>query len=295
MTNDQLVVTLDGPGIGESGVPLDAFTAVLDRVQSAMRLMVGHLGGRQPSPGQLPSWVRDQSRMRLTATRSGSFVAQLTLEPSRDGQSDMFGYGPQALEAILGWDGMEDSTLPPIVADELHQAASSLPPDVQLWLGTGDDSHKVEVGRTARVDKLAPRADAAVLEGWLKEVNWDRRTAQLHQFGGEYVRLRFDAELDDEMLRFATRYIEVRGRGRFNRNDEWTTVDVEQVRETRSWQQPFDLEAFHNHSSPKIFDPEKIVAIDLTDEDWECFDRAIRVGRDACSSSVTICPSSTRC
>lgn len=78
----------------------------------------------------------------------------MTLEPSRDGQSDLFGYGPRALEAVLGWDGMEDSTLPPIVVDELQQAASSLPPDVQLWLGDGDDSRKVEVGRTTRVDKL---------------------------------------------------------------------------------------------------------------------------------------------
>ena len=281
MTNDQLLVTLDGPGIGESGVPLETFTAVLGRIQSAMRLMVGHLGGRQPSPGQPPSWMRDQSRMRLTATRSGSFVAQLTLEPSRDGQSDMFGYGPRALGAILGWDGMEDSTLPPMVVDELQHAASSLPPDVQLWLGDSDDSRKVEVGRTVRVDKLTPRPDAALLEGWLKEVNWDRRTAQLHQFGGEYVRLRFDAELDDEMLRLATRYIEVRGRGRFNRNDEWTTVDVERVREVRSWQQPFDVEAFRNNPSPKLFDPEKIVAIDMTDDEWESFDRAIREGRDA--------------
>ena len=281
MTNEQLVVTLDGPGIGESGVPLDTFTVVLDRIQSAMRLMVGHLGGRQPSPGQPPSWVRDQCRMRLTATRSGSFVAQLTLEPSRDGQTDMFGYGSRALEAILDWDGRENFTLPPMVVDELQQAASSLPEDVQLWLGDGDESRKVEVGRAVRVDKLAPQADKAVLEGWLKEVNWDRRTAQLHQFGGEYVRLRFDAELDDEMLRLATRYIEVRGRGRFNRSDEWTTVDIGQIRETRSWQQPFDLEAFRNHPSPKVFDPEKIVAIDLTDEEWETFDKAIREGRDA--------------
>ena len=281
MTNDQLLVTLDGPGIGESGVPLETFTAVLGRIQSAMRVMVGHLGGREPSPGQPPSWMRDQSRMRLTATRSGSFVAQLTLEPSRDGQSDLFGYGPRALGAILGWDGMEDSTLPPIVVDELQQAASSLPPDMQLWLGDGDDSRKVEVGRTVQGDKLTPRADAALLEGWLKEVNWDRRTAQLHQFGGEYVRLRFDAELDDEMLRLATRHIEVRGRGRFNRNDEWTVVDVEQVRETRSWQQPFDLEAFHSHPSPKLFDPEKVAGIALTDEEWEAFDKAIREVRGA--------------
>jgi len=279
--NDQLVVTLDGPGVGESGVPLETFTAVLNRIQHAMRLMVGHLGGRQPSSGQPPSWMRDQSRMRLTATRSGSFVVQLTLGPFRNGQSDMFGYGPRALEAILGWNGMEDSTLPPMVVDELQHAASSLPADVQLWLGDGEDSRRVEVGRTVRADKLTPRPDAALLEGWLKEVNWDRRTAQLHQFSGEYVRLRFDAEMDDEMLRLATRYVQVSGRGRFNRNGEWTTVDVEQICQVRSWQQPFDMEAFRNKPNPKLFDPEKIVAIDMTSDEWESFDRAIREGRDA--------------
>lgn len=41
------------------------------------------------------------------------------------------------------------------------------------------------------------------------------------------------------------------------------------------------MEAFRNHPSPKLFDPENIVALDLTDEEWESFERAIREGRDA--------------
>lgn len=31
--------------------------------------------------------------------------------------------------------------------------------------------------------------------------------------------------------------------------------------------------------SPKLFDPDKVPRMDLTDEEWEAFDRAIREGR----------------
>ena len=150
-----------------------------------------------------------------------------------------------------------------------------------LDIGDDDAPRKVEDERTDRTVKFPAQVEVAVLEGLLKKVNWDRRTAQLHQLGGGYVRLQFDAALDSDMLRLATRYTEVEGRGRFNRGGDWVTVHVEHVSETRSWREPFDMEAFHGHPSPKTFDPRKIVAIDLTVEDWESFDRTIREGRDA--------------
>ncbi|MCE2436343.1 MAG: hypothetical protein J4F29_26030, partial [Candidatus Latescibacteria bacterium] len=74
--------------------------------------------------------------------------------------------------------------------------------------------------------------------------------------------------------------VEIRGRGRFNDNDEWDIIYVEQITDTRSWSEPFDLEAFRNDPNPKTFDPDKIVTIDLTEEEWEAFHRAICEGRD---------------
>ena len=44
---------------------------------------------------------------------------------------------------------------------------------------------------------------------------------------------------------------------------------------------PFDLDTFLNDPEPKIFNPDKLVRIDLTDEEWEAFNRAIREGREA--------------
>ena len=97
------------------------------------------------------------------------------------------------------------------------------------------------------------------LQGWLKTVDWDRRTAQLHEYGGGFVPLRFSLELDQDMRRLATQYVEVRGRGELNEQDKWTVVQVEELLETRSHFTPFDLDAFLNDPNPKLFDPDHMV------------------------------------
>ena len=119
----------------------------------------------------------------------------------------------------------------------------------------------------------------ALLHGWLKEVNWDKRTAQLHRLGSESVQLHFQPSLDDEIARLATRYVEVSGRGHLNKQDRWVSVEVEQVEGDRSCWEPFDLEAFLNDPNPKIFDPETVVrASEPFDVDE--FIRDIHEGRD---------------
>ena len=87
----------------------------------------------------------------------------------------------------------------------------------------------------------------------------EKGTAQLHDYSGEYVQLRFAEEFNQDMLRLATRHVEVRGRGRFNDNNKWTSVEVQQLNDARSWNDPFDVEAFLNDPNPKIFDPETVV------------------------------------
>ena len=82
------------------------------------------------------------------------------------------------------------------------------------------------------------------------------------------------------MLRLATQHVEVRGSGRLNQNDQWTSVVVEQVTGTRSWREPFDVEAFLNNPNPKIFDPEKVVTASEP-FDVDEFIRTIHEGRDA--------------
>lgn len=97
----------------------------------------------------------------------------------------------------------------------------------------------------------------ALVSGRLKVINWDKRTAQLHRYGGSYVPLRFDANKDDEMRRLQTKFVTVRGQGWISDKDQWIVIDVEEIR--RPVAKPFDIDEFRNNPNPKIFDPDKIV------------------------------------
>ena len=275
----QLTVTFNEEGVAGHSVPVDGFATALQSLQDAVRLMVEDLGGREPGPGRPARWVRDQSALKLTATGTGSFVATLTLEPPPDGQGYLDNFGPQALDALLNWDGCEDSTLPRAVTDKLYEMPAALPEDAQLWLGSVDGSRKVEVRRAERVATTERTAEAALLRGRLKEVNWDRLTAQLHDPTGSYARLRFDAELYDDMRRLATEFVEVRGEGRFNPHDEWTSIHVERINGTRSGREPFDLESVLHDPHPKRFDPDQVITASEP-FDVDEFVRVIHEGRD---------------
>ena len=276
---NQLTVTFDEQGVEGHSVPVDGFATSLQSLQDAVRLMVEHLGGREPGPGRPPTWVRDQSALRLTAIGTGSFIATLTLKPPPDGQSYVEEFGPRALDGLLSWDGREDSTLPRAVTDKLYEMPAALPEDARLWLGSVDGRRKVEVRRAERVATAQATAEVALLRGWLREVNWDRLTAQLHDSTGSYVRLRFAASLYDDMRRLATEFVEVRGEGRFNPHDERTSVHVERISGTRSGREPCDLESVLHDPHPKRFDPEQVIT-GSEPFDVDEFVRVIHEGRD---------------
>ena len=266
--------------MGGDGVSVDALVVALNGIQDAMRLMVGHLGDRQQRPGRPPKWVIEQSNLRLTATRSGSFVAELALEQPPGGRTrPEEGYGERAIAALHDWDGSEGASLPKAVTDKLFEIPSALPKGQRLWLGAVDTPRRVEIKRTERAAKPASRSEIALLHGWLNAVDWDRRAAQLRVSGGGYVPLRFDAALSEDMRRLATQFVEIRGRGRFNKDGDWTRVEVERISGTRSWQEPFDVEAFLNEPNPKVFRSSEVIrASDPFDVDE--FTRGIREGRD---------------
>ena len=129
------------------------------------------------------------------------------------------------------------------------------------------DSHKHEV------------IERVLLHGRLKNVSLRYRTAELHRYNEKPVPLHFDAKLDHKMIRLRNKYIEVDGRGVINADDEWKSVHVKGANDEPYGKKSFDLEAFRNNPNPKKFDPDNMVIIDLTDEEWEEFDRAIRESR----------------
>ena len=278
MAEQRLTFALSDSDDSRPGGLVPEIVTALEGIQDAVRLMVQHLGDREKGPGQPPKWIRDQSTLRLVEVRPGSFIADLEVEAPPDGQSYLDDFGNRAIEALQEWEG-QASTLPEHVEDTLHSTAVKLSDGVRLWFGDRDNPHRVEIQRRPAVARTTTGVTEALLHGWLYEVNWDKGTAQLHDYSGDYVQLRFPEKLHEDMLRLATRHVEVIGRGRVNDKDKWGTVEVQRLNAARSWNDSFDVEAFLNDPNPKIFDPDRVVT---TSEPFDVdeFIRGIREGRD---------------
>lgn len=283
MPKNQLHITFEGPRVGEDGLAVGDLQKTLTHVQRALRLMVGHLTGADLSRRGRPSkLVRDQSALRLVRTSPGSFVAEFELSPPSGAQHDLRDCGARALNDILNWEGDQDPSLPQGVVNELMAVGNELSAEIDLIrLGTPGAERSLTLTRTEYIRDAGMSEEVnATLQGRLMMVNWKRHTAQLHNYGDGYVRLRFGAELDDDMQRLATQYVEVEGRGQLDDDGNWAVLHVEQLRETRSWSEPFDLDELLNDPNPKLFDPENVVrASEPLDVDE--FIRAVREGRDA--------------
>ncbi len=276
---NQLHVTLEGEQVSENGVPVDGFVAALKGVQDAMRLMVEYLAGQEKRPGRRPNWIRKESALRVVGNRRSSLVAELVLDsPPLNGRTTGT-YGERAFESLRDWDGGENSTLPREVTDRIFAIPQKLPENVHLWLGNEERPRRVRVKRLVKIRERAGIPEEALLYGWLKAVDWARQKAQLHPYCDGPVQLRFGPGLDKDMVRFATQYVEVRGRGRFNKNDEWKYVQVEHISRADDCGKPFDVEAFLNDPNPKIFRGDEVLrASEPFDVDE--FIRIIHEGRD---------------
>lgn len=79
-------------------------------------------------------------------------------------------------------------------------------------------------------DSDMPLEDALVM-GKLMEVDWTNKTARLERFRERSVKLRFGKELDEDMRRFATQFVQIEGKGRLisPEIERWAVVNVESI------------------------------------------------------------------
>lgn len=278
--DNKIYIALDGPRVSQDGVPVAAFITTLKGLQDALRLMVAHLGNYQVKRGKFPKWLQEQSRLSLTATRPGSLVAELALDSPRHSLYLKNGLGMRGLEALRRWDGTENSTLPESVTDRLYAIPPSLPDNLELWFGSSDVARKIQVRRMRRESTtVPPTEEAALLYGWLMEVNWGKRTAALHRYKDRKVKLKFGDSLDEEMRQSANRFVVVKGKGLLSYADHWRSVTVTGIKTARPHYEQFDLASFLNNPNPKVFDPNKMVTASEP-FDVNNFNRIIREGRD---------------
>lgn len=274
-----LSVTFEGPGM-DSGVPVEDLHKTLQHVQDAVRVTVAYLsGGDVPRRGRPSNAIRQASSLRLRGTSPGSLTAELALAPPEEVEQNVDDVGQRALKAILSF-AVDSGSIPRAAANHLRSIGTDLSADVEsVWLGDARDRRQISFECRGRPARVASATEAAVLHGWLTMVNWATRKAQLHDSGGGNVALRFESALDDQMVKLATRYVKVKGAGRFDKRGRWTTVTVESIHDARSWDEPFDLKSLIEEPVGEAFDPKTVVTAEEP-FDVEDFIDAIHRGRD---------------
>jgi len=78
------------------------------------------------------------------------------------------------------------------------------------------------------------------IDGWLKEVNWQDRTARLRLAGGGWVQLRFAPTSDLAFKQHANSFVNIKGQGKSDANGNWKFVDVVELEGDMSNSNPED-------------------------------------------------------
>ena len=123
------------------------------------------------------------------------------------------------------------------------------------------------------------KPEPALIHGRLVDVDPESGTAVLsaYMYIESRIPLRFDASLEMEVLKLERKFVKVKGHGWFDEQDQWIVVVVEGIDFPED--KPFDRDEFLNDPSPKIFDPNNVPPMVMSEEEWEAFDRALRESR----------------
>ncbi len=194
--------------------------------------MVEHqVGHEAQAAGRLKDFVRQTGSLRLVSTQQGSFVAELEVAPP----PDMFDYGLDALEDLMG--GLENPyvKLPPAVAREVAEIPADIKEGVDsvTFVG-GKPKRRIVLGRGTRFEK--PRTRPAEVKqvshvGRVLEVDWNDRTAELHTPTG-VVSLAFGADMGDLLHQAARQLVQVTGIGAVDKGGRVQSLLVEAIHET---------------------------------------------------------------
>ena len=292
MAAEELHVSFERTDVSDTGIPINDLHKTLTRLQRAFTLMVSYLEEATTPKGRAPAWVRRSCTLRLLRTSPGSLVAEIGVPTIRDDRARLRDSSQMAIDRLLNWrqgenSSVADASVPDAVENELLRIGADLSPEVAfVRIADPVDGRYVVISRNETVGRLAasvaefPQGSVrALLYGWLKAVNWDQGTAELHRYGERHVPLRFDTRLDDEMLLHARKFVEVTGEGTINRRDQWQYFRVEQLYSTAMGGEPFDLDSFLNDPNPKLFSSDTVIR---TSEPFDVHDfiRVIREGRD---------------
>ena len=241
--NDRtFTITLSG-WLADAG-PLDigVIFPVVSDFRAALREMIRHLWGVDSDagrPGRPSDALRAASALKLVSVDHGSYamtieIAELEVEDARlftrrDWPNEAMPDIPLAgLNALLTGAAADLDALPEKVARHLYKMQSHLPEGVDaVRVSDHAEMAAFTIERRRRRRRQAQRSQTTQY-GRLQEVDWARRSAELHSLPG-VTKLSFPERLADAMLAAARKYVAITGAGVIAANGQTTHINVTSV------------------------------------------------------------------
>ncbi|MBN4059393.1 hypothetical protein JYT32_00585 [Dehalococcoides mccartyi] len=228
MDERRIILKFEGPTVDEDGVSFDELLGVFRHLQTAVRRMAEYRYLKSNSPTSMKEIFRSAGTLKLKAIKEGSLVAEARLHhPER-----VVDIGPDALEDVIN--GIEDQTadLPPVVMRELSAIATSLRRGTEtLTITGGRKNRSVQItGKSVFFVPKKPEPEIATeqVTGRLLEIDWSKRTAELHSVSG-VIPLSFDSGLDDLMYEFARKPVQIIGKAVRTQKGNITRLTVDSI------------------------------------------------------------------
>ena len=235
-------ITLSG-WLADSGpLEIGVIFPVMSEFRAALREMIRHLwgGGSEAGRGGRPSdALRAASALKLVSVDHGSYAMTIEIAEPRavhSGPSAQYYWSDEtmpdvplvALNALLAGASTDLDELPEKVSGHLYKMQSRLPEGIN-FITVSDNAAMTAftIERRRRRRRQAQRSQITQY-GRLQEIDWARRSAELHSLFG-VTKLHFPEGLADDMLAAARKYVEITGEGIITATGQTTSITVTSV------------------------------------------------------------------
>lgn len=245
MSTRNLDIRLIGPAVENHRISIDDFERLIHNIQLAVKRLGQRIAGQEGKrQGRIAKDVESSCSLDIIAIKAGSVAVQLGLPPPQQ-QPPLFGdTGAQAIERLL--DGMamlsKDSSgwptdFDPSVTDPMLEVGRILNhgvKEIEFAYGAKRTSRRVvkytpklRVRIERRIESPAP--EKVVISGFLLEVDFKDKTAEIHEPLGSVIRISFDEQLEDVLIAGAKKQVKVIGHGERDRSGRLGRVKADHL------------------------------------------------------------------
>ena len=217
-------ITLSGWLADAGPLEIGVVFPVVSEFRAALREMIRHLWGVESGAGRPSDALRAASALKLVSVDRGSYAMTIEIAEPWAAHNSPFtpyewtavGTMPDApltaLNALFAGATTDLDGLPEKVSGHLYKMQSRLPDGIDA-VKVSDSASKAAftIERRQRRRRQARRSQTTQY-GRLQEVDWARRSSELHSLSG-VIRLSFPENLADDMLAAARRYVAITGAG----------------------------------------------------------------------------------